>query len=119
MDMVAMVDWSVAVRMPMRMRWAMRVLMTSIGPLFWGMAVRMRWAMRVLVSSIAPLLCDMAAQRAAARSLRLQVGRGGRLQPRLVDLDIHAVTRVSRIPLPQVRLRRSALLQPCGFWSLG
>lgn len=86
MDMVAVVDWPVAVRVAMRMRGAMRVRMSGIAPPIWGRA----------------------AQRAAARGLRLQVGRGGGLQPRLVDLHVHAVARVAGIPLPQVRLRCSA-----------
>ena len=87
MDVVAMVDWSVAVRMTMRVRWAMRVRMSSIGVLIWGVAV----------------------QRAAARCLRVQVGRGARLQPRLIDLHVHAVARAAGVPLPQVCLRRYAL----------
>ena len=86
MDMVAVVDWPMAVRMTMRMRWAMRVFVSGVGPRLRGVAV----------------------QRAAARGLRLQVGRGGRLQPRLVDLDIHAVARIAGVALPQVCLRRSA-----------
>jgi len=81
----------------MRMRVLVRVLVRV------RMLVRVLMLMRVLVRvpmAAVRVVGRVAVQGAAAGGLRGEVRRRGRLEPGLVDLDVHAVRRAAGVALP-------------------
>jgi len=81
----------------MRMRVLVRVLVRV------RMLVRVLMLMRVLVRvpmAAVRVVGRVALQGAAAGGLRGQVRGRGRLEPGLVDLDVHAVRRAAGVALP-------------------
>ncbi len=102
MDMVPVVDCSVRMRVLVRVRMLVRVL------------VLMRVLVRVPMAAVR-VVDRVAVQGAAAGGLRSQVCGSGRLEPGLVDLDVHAVRRAAGVALPHSGLGARACRSGAGF----